>query len=762
MFKYDRPIESLKEDFLDREKFAKNLSESLINWTDKESFVMALNGNWGSGKSSVINLTKQLIQENKYNNKPTIIEFNPWEFSDSEKLGDHFFIEIARALEIKNASNKDKKTAKKLRLFASLLSCLPSKQDFSTIPPLVMNIGFISLLSGYFGDNIVPLHDWIKNLLIYLGGIGIILGFIATTCSKISDFLFVKSDIFSKSAQEVKADIKKALEARSKKIVIIIDDIDRLSQSEIKQLFKLIRVNADFPNTLYLLAFDREVVAQNLQEQMGVSGEDYLSKIVQVSFDLPNINPNRINQYLFKELDSTLNILPKSGQEFFEENKNYWIDIFNSGFSEYFTSIRDVKRYINGLKFGLNQSHLNEVMEVNIIDFIALESIRTFAPDFYAFLRMRKHDFTSTNSSSNNKSINEVRKSDIESVINKLPSNIQIPTKTLIFRLFPQIESLFSRGYSSYGNEWQSNWSSELKICAGDNFDCYFNFIPGGGNEELSQFEIKEVIESARSLQSFEDILTKCIKQNKIRQVLVKMQNYAKDENTITKTNVENIIQTLFNISDNLPDNTDSMWDFGAHTDSMRLVSRLLEREDDKDKNFQFLQQAIKNSKSLYAPIERVSLESSREDKSGLLIPEDKIDVLKQECVNKLIETSKDYLLNLNSKFLYLLYRWKDWGSDNKLQEFISYSIDDNNRLISLLKHFIGESRSQIIGQYSETIERRFLYKELSNFTDITVIKNKLENVRNNNSAEYKNNKELIDLFLVNFDKRNSKNEDEE
>jgi hypothetical protein len=240
------------------------------------------------------------------------------------------------------------------------------------------------------------------------------------------------------------------------------------------------------------------------------------------------------------------------------------------------------------------------------------------------------------------------------------------------------------------------------------------------------------------------------------------MQNYAKDENTITKTNVENIIQTLFNISDNLPDNTDSMWDFGAHTDSMRLVSRLLEREDDKDKNFQFLQQAIKNSKSLYAPIERVSLESSREDKSGLLIPEDKIDVLKQECVNKLIETSKDYLLNLNSKFLYLLYRWKDWGSDNKLQEFISYSIDDNNRLISLLKHFIGESRSQIIGQYSETIERRFLYKELSNFTDITVIKNKLENVRNNNSAEYKNNKELIDLFLVNFDKRNSKNEDEE
>ena len=50
-----------------------------------------------------------------------------------------------------------------------------------------------------------------------------------------------------------------------------------------KQLFTVIKAVADFPNIVYLLAFDEEIVANTL----GKSGKDYLEKIVQVSFDLP-------------------------------------------------------------------------------------------------------------------------------------------------------------------------------------------------------------------------------------------------------------------------------------------------------------------------------------------------------------------------------------------------------------------------------------------------------------------------------------------
>ena len=61
-----------------------------------------------------------------------------------------------------------------------------------------------------------------------------------------------KSDNGKKTIGEVKEDLKEILINRQKKLLIIIDDIDRLTKKEIKEIFKLTRINADFPNTIYL------------------------------------------------------------------------------------------------------------------------------------------------------------------------------------------------------------------------------------------------------------------------------------------------------------------------------------------------------------------------------------------------------------------------------------------------------------------------------------------------------------------------------
>ncbi len=52
-----------------------------------------------------------------------------------------------------------------------------------------------------------------------------------------------------------------------KPIVIVLDDIDRLSTNEIREVFKLVRLTASFPNIIYVLAFDRLRVELALQEQ---------------------------------------------------------------------------------------------------------------------------------------------------------------------------------------------------------------------------------------------------------------------------------------------------------------------------------------------------------------------------------------------------------------------------------------------------------------------------------------------------------------
>ena len=67
------------------------------------------------------------------------------------------------------------------------------------------------------------------------------------------------------SLLSIKKDLDKLIKQKKRKILVIIDDIDRLSDFEIRQIFQLVKLIADFPQTIYLLSFDREVVVKALE-----------------------------------------------------------------------------------------------------------------------------------------------------------------------------------------------------------------------------------------------------------------------------------------------------------------------------------------------------------------------------------------------------------------------------------------------------------------------------------------------------------------
>jgi len=759
MFIYDKPIESEKDDFLGRKKFSQHLGKSLLDWKEKESLVVAIYGEWGVGKSSVINLAIENIKEIKQNNKPTIIEFNPWNFSEDGNLTKHFFNEIAKELKIKNDTEKDEKIAKKLKFYSSLLNLAPEKNILSSISSKALLI--LSLL-GITSSQIINWFNvpsyWIKNILLIIGIILLLIELLKDYLKNFANYFEKKVEYYSKSVSEVKNDIKEELIKRQKKLIIVIDDIDRLNQSEIRQIFRLIRVNADFPNTIYLLAFDRNIVEKNLEEQVGISGKDYLNKIVQVNFDIPFAKPSKIYTFLFKELNRILSILPESAQKYFDQDAPYWVNIFHSGFKEFFRNIRDVKKFVNSLEFNISQMYQGNVMEVNPIDFIAIEAIRVFAPDFYSFMRNKGPLFTSTDGDDSSSSNNNPRKDEIEKALNLLPDETKKPVCELIRRLFPQIDSIFERVYSSYGNAWQSNWSKDLRVCASKNFDSYFTLIPGGDEEELSQFEIEDILNKTNSEKEFEKILRQYISKGKIREVLQRIQDFTNDQTRIPQDNVINVVKALFNISDDLPEESVGMLDFGADIDLMRIIYQLMSRETNKAKNFELLKEAIQDSKGLYGPVKKVSLESSRKEKNNasdnFLIPDDKIEELQESCVKKIESNSTDILLN-HKNLLYILYRWKEWGkNENKWNEFINEVSSNDIKLLLFVTKFILKIKSQTIGDYGIKTNKQFNYKSLRDFIDISEVKRKLEKIKTSNGELYNDNKETIDLFLDNYDKR--------
>ena len=93
----DNPIRTKGDDLLNRSPLAVHIAEGvkrLAFHSSSESFVIGIEGNWGSGKTSLINL----VLEHLKSSDVLIIKFNPWNFSDQNELITDFFDSIADAL----------------------------------------------------------------------------------------------------------------------------------------------------------------------------------------------------------------------------------------------------------------------------------------------------------------------------------------------------------------------------------------------------------------------------------------------------------------------------------------------------------------------------------------------------------------------------------------------------------------------------------------------------------------------------------------
>ena len=168
--------------------------------------------------------------------------------------------------------------------------------------------------------------------------------------------------------------IQAALRELQKPIVVVIDDIDRLDTREIQDVFKLVRLTANFPNVIYVLAFDRRRVEEALGEE-GIPGRDYLEKIVQVGIDLPSVPVEVLNQATLSAIDAAIAPIENVGP--FDEDS--WPDVFMEVVRPLIRNMRDVHRYcaaISGTVRSLNG-------QISLVDVLALEAVRVFLPDVF-------------------------------------------------------------------------------------------------------------------------------------------------------------------------------------------------------------------------------------------------------------------------------------------------------------------------------------------------------------------------------------------
>jgi predicted KAP-like P-loop ATPase len=285
----DNPINDASEDLLGRVEVAKSMATEIRELDSSEGFVVAITGPWGSGKTSLVNLVR-----GEFETHPAlvVVDFNPWMFSGAEQLVDVFFAELAAQLKIK--SGKIGKIAGEIEAYGDLLSPL----------------------------SILPFGGWIDRVR---GASGAIRKF---------------QERHKESVTARRATLAAKLKELDSPIVVVIDDIDRLRTDEIRDIFKLVRLTASFPNVIYLLAFDRARVEEALSET-GLDGRSYLEKIVQVTTDVPAV-PESV---LLRQIGEALNkaIDPVGDSILFDENR--WPDVLMEVIRPLIRNMRDIRRY---------------------------------------------------------------------------------------------------------------------------------------------------------------------------------------------------------------------------------------------------------------------------------------------------------------------------------------------------------------------------------------------------------------------------------
>lgn len=717
-FASDRPIITIEEDELDRSKFASELAYAMASWQGKDSLVVALHGNWGSGKSSIKNMA--LIQlENISEDKPAVIEFSPWEWAAQEKITASFFEEISKSVGRIDESESGKKLAALLKKYGRYLNTGETVvTGLSSALPLLFVLAALVGISGNISD-----EEWISNtssaVLLVLGGWVAALKWGRSIVDNITGNIEATTKEKEQSLKDIRDDLTELLLNRKAPLIVVMDDLDRLTSTQLRMVFQLIKANLEFPNVVFLLLFQRNLVEDKMNDGLQL-GRDYLEKIIQVPFDIPQIETTRIHKLLINKLNKIIE-QDESAIKMFDADR--WGRVFYQSMNVYFDNLRSVYRYTSTLSFHFNILKGKSAFEVNPVDLMVIECLRVFEPDVYKEIARSKKLFT-TNGSDRYRRDKDSTVASIDIVLDKASSDKRESVRKMIKQLFPTLD--WALGGMEYSGSSAKNWLKEMRICYPSNFDKYFQFaIP---SDELSNSELQEML----SLTADSDRFSSFILSLKERDILVNaLAQFEAFIDEIPLGNGSSYVKGILDVGDHIDAESMGFMTFSATKHAEMLISGFLQRIDNQEERGKLLLECFKTSDGL-SVMEHIlqSEESCRERLgTGYTLRDDEFEALKVEFVKRLDEMSINSPNDLlsNEHLVSFLYRWKRWGNESIVIDWLKSQIQTVEGCITLLKRFVSKSSSHSLNSHIVKTTTYIKLENIEDFLEISPIREKVK-----------------------------------
>ncbi len=426
----DLPIEDRDSDRLGRRAFAESIAQHILDVSIEHGFTVAVTGEWGSGKTSVLNMVAETLEES--GGAVAVLSFNPWLFGGSTELVSRFFNELSAQLGQRNLAP--------LKVVAKVLTDMgKALAQHSSIP----GASPTAAVAGIVVDK------WTET-----------------------PSLLSQRDHLRRTLQTLKS-----------RIVVIIDDIDRLERNETRELIRLIRLTSDLPHVVFLLAFDRRHVASSLGETEA-DGQQYLGKIIQVSYNLPVVREPVLPTMYFARLDELVLERDLDGPD-----RQVWERVFSELVRPLLSNLRNVKRFLYSLPVTLDMVG----KEVALADLLGLEAIRVLKPALFEELKAHPDCLVRYKSDWRLAAGFGDRKKEIETELEGMLKRAGDDRSILgsVFELlFPVTQEHI--GVGTYGTRQEANWRRDRRVACEEVLRIY---LSGGlGDATIPADDIRELV----------------------------------------------------------------------------------------------------------------------------------------------------------------------------------------------------------------------------------------------------------------------------
>lgn len=732
----DVPIKTSAQDSLRRTDFAARIARVLSELSLREGRVFAIRGEWGFGKSSLKNLITEKLDAR--NDGADWLDFNPWQWGDGDAIARALFGQIANSLGSEHSSSA-RARAEALRRYGAILNGVsePIKQlggSTALVSTILTNASVIAVASavGFDLPKAAKVAAGLALLSLGLPWIGRLLSHFGR-------------DRSAEPLDKVRAALEARLRELDRPLVVFVDDIDRLEPDQIRMLLRQVKANANLPNIVFVLLFQPSIVESALGPVADGDGRAFLEKVVQANFDLPAVPASIVHNAFGEELSGMASAYATEANGF---NQTRWGNAFVGCIQPYLRNMRDVRRLMSSIAIHMPLHVSGDVFEVNIVDFLMLETLRVYEPNLHEAL-FQNQDLVLQKGRYSGDHRQKTDQAAAERLLEIVADDRRQIARDFLKELFPQLEWAF--GGTRYGGTWHERWLTTKRVCTARFFPRYFELQTATG--ELSESGFVAFLASTSNADELVSTIAD-IEANGLLPSLAARLDESVDR--LPTENAATLLPVMFEmgqklVGDRAVDPFNSPW-----VSAWRATSWFLKRLSEDVRN-QLAVEALRQTGALSMGAILIHLNDPADLEDGDSANFDPaldlstVGTMKAEWLRLIRErVTKPGELIADPDLISLLYRWRDYsGAMDEPKAWVEQAVQTDDGFVTLVSKMMSRGTSQGWGDRVSTPHHTFNRSTIEDFLGLEEAKARFERI---DVAQFPKHKVALETLRTHLD----------